>query len=206
MLVRQIHRGGAAVLGLFIVTHLAVHLTALWGPNAHIAALDAVQWIYRNPVGEAVLILAILLQIWTGFRRFRFSGQSRLRKVQAISGAYLAYFLLVHAGAALATRGIFHVDTNFYWAAGSLHYDPIRWGFALYYAAAIVAVFVHLGVAARFRWPDVPRPAIRTIPIAGAVLAAAILPAFWGAYYTISIPPATQTYFRSVFGFLGVKP
>jgi hypothetical protein len=205
-MIKQIHRAGAALLGLFIISHLAVHAAALWGPEAHITALKTVQWTYRNPIGETVLFLAIMSQVITGARRMRFSSTSLIAWAQAASGAYLIFFLIIHASAAFLTRHMFGLETNFYWVAASLHYDPIRWGFALYYAAAIIAVFVHLSAAASLAWPGAAKLLIGVIPSASVVLAALILASFWGLMYPIEITPAAITYVRQVFGFLGVTP
>ena len=65
---RKLHRITGGVIALFLFTHLAVHLFALAGPEAHNAALKSVQWIYRNPVIEPLLIAALLFQIGLGIR------------------------------------------------------------------------------------------------------------------------------------------
>ncbi len=201
---RLIHRSIAVLLGLFIVSHLAVHLFALAGAEAHLAALDAVQWTYRNPVVETLLVLAILTQIVTGVRRLRLRNISGWALAQVVSGAYLVMFLIVHTSAALYTHHIFGLETDFYWAAGSMHFDPIRYGFALYYFAAIVAVFTHLGAAAHFGWPAAPKLLPPALPALGAVIAAAIIVAFWGALYPIEVGPDVEAYYQKYFGLFGV--
>ncbi|MFM8819031.1 MAG: hypothetical protein ACKOD3_00580, partial [Phenylobacterium sp.] len=62
------HRILAVGLAVFILGHLATHLTAVMGPQAHIRALKASQGLYRNPVVEPVLIAALLAQIVIGAR------------------------------------------------------------------------------------------------------------------------------------------
>ncbi|MEM6710550.1 MAG: hypothetical protein AAF648_17380, partial [Pseudomonadota bacterium] len=120
MTLRLIHRSTALVLLLFIVVHLSVHLFALAGPGAHEAALRSVQWVYRHPVGEALLVLAIVVQLITGASRLRVRGQRGWGLVQAVSGVYLLVFLVLHPSAALYTHHIFGIETDFWWSAGSL--------------------------------------------------------------------------------------
>ena len=104
---RKLHRITGGVIALFLFTHLAVHLFALAGPDAHNAALKSVQWIYRHPLVEPLLIAALLFQISLGIRlalrRWREPGKSGWAKLQLASGFYLAYFIIVHSGAALFT-------------------------------------------------------------------------------------------------------
>ncbi len=202
---RLIHRSIAALLGLFILTHLIVHLFALAGPEAHLAALDAVQWTYRNPIVETLLVLAILTQIVTGARRLRFANVRGWALAQVISGSYLILFFVLHTGAALYTHHIYDLETDFYWSAGSMHFDPIRYGFALYYFGAIVAVFTHIGAAVRFGWPAAPRPLPVALPAFGAGVAAAIIAAFWGLLYPIEIGPDVEAYYETYFGIFGVS-
>jgi succinate dehydrogenase/fumarate reductase cytochrome b subunit len=52
------HRILAVGLAVFILVHLATHLTAVMGPQAHVAVLKATQGLYRNPFVEPVLIAA----------------------------------------------------------------------------------------------------------------------------------------------------
>jgi len=83
MRVKQIHRFTAIILGLFILSHLTVHLFALGGIEAHLKALDSVQWVYRNPIGEALLVIAIAVQIFTGLKRLKAKRKNRSRWAKA---------------------------------------------------------------------------------------------------------------------------
>jgi len=204
MTAKTLHRSLAVLLGLFIISHLTVHLFALAGPEAHLAALDAVQWTYRNPIGEAVLVLAILAQMVTGFKRLRAKKRIGWAKVQVFSGVYLMFFLVVHTGAALYTHHIFGVETDFYWAAGSVHFNPIRYGFAIYYFLAILAFFAHIASAIRFGWPNTSKAVLKAIPALGAIMAVLILMAFWGVFYPIEIPADVTGYYQKYFGLFGV--
>lgn len=206
MTVKWIHRTLALILGAFIISHLGVHLTAVAGPQAHLSALDSIQWIYRNPVGETLLVLAILMQIYTGARRLRFSETAGWAQAQVISGVYLIIFFVLHTGAALFTHNIHGLETDFYWSAGSLKYEPIRYFFAVYYLGAVVAIFTHLAAALHFSALRMPGGVTKSLPLAGAATGAVIVIAFSGLLYPIEVNDDVAAYFQTYFGAVGVKP
>ena len=142
---RILHRCLALFLLLFISTHLAVRFMAIAGPQTHTAALQSIQGIYRHPVGEAILVLAIIAQIAVGVRLLRNRMSQNKRSgwatAQLWSGAYLGFFLIVHTTAAVYTHNIYGLETDFYWAAGSLIVQPLFIWFVPYYFFAIVALF-----------------------------------------------------------------
>ena len=199
---KTVHRSFALVLGVFVISHLVVHVSAIFGANAHERALSAVQTIYRNPIGEALLVFIILTQVLTGARRLRFKERERWALLQVVSGCYLLTFLLLHTGAALYTHHIFGLETDFYWAAGSLHFSPIKYGFAAYYFAAVLAFFVHISAAIHFGWKQAPQGLTRGLPILGAIIGSLIVSIFWGAFYSIEISPEVIAYYEQNFGWL----
>lgn len=203
---KYIHRCGAIILILFVLTHLAVHLTATLSPHAHTFSLSLVQTAYRHPITEGALIAIILTQIISGASRLRFRGARGWARLQVISGGYLLLFLTLHTGAALYTRYLFGLETDFYWAAGSLHFEPIRYGFAVYYFTAILAVFTHLAAALHFGWDAAPRGLKLGLIGLGSMVALSILAAFSGQLYPIDIPPETAAYYEQNFGRLVKRP
>lgn len=200
MRAKAIHRTSAILLGTFILTHLLVHLTALAGAEAHLATLDFVQVIYRNPIGEAILVLSIITQIITGASRLRFRGIGGWALLQVISGLYLIFFLIIHTSAALMTHNVFGIETDFYWAAGSLYYPGIRIGFAIYYLAAVAAIFTHLAAALHFGWPNASKALVRSLPWVGIGLGALIVATFAGVFYTIELSDEAAGYYIQNFG------
>ncbi len=198
---KRIHRFTAIILGLFIVSHLTVHLFALNGPEAHIQALDSVQWIYRNPIGEGILVIAILVQIFTGFKRLKFKRRSKQiwARLQVMSGLYLIMFLIVHTSAALYTHHIFGLETDFYWAAGSLHFNPLRFGFAVYYFLAVLAFFTHMACAVHYGWRGQKPGMTKTLPVIGVAIASLIVATFWGVFYDIEIPQGVVDYYAKYY-------
>jgi len=202
---KKIHRLTAIILGLFIISHLAVHLFALGGIEAHIKALDAVQWTYRHPIGEAVLVIAILTQIITGLKRLKAKRKSpdKWAKAQVYSGLYLMVFLFVHTSAAVYTHNIHGLETDFYWAAGSMNISPVKYMFWPYYFAGIMAVFVHFACALHFGFRGQMTWLKKSLPWIGAVVALAIILPISGAFYDVPILDAVMEYYSKYFPGVG---
>lgn len=207
MKIKRLHRATAVLLGIFIISHLGVHLTALISKEAHLASLDFVQIAYRNVVGETLLVAAILTQIFTGFKRLKIKRRStdKWARAQVLSGMYLIFFLFLHTGAALYTHHVYGVETDFYWAAGSMHFSPVKYGFALYYFCAVLAVFVHFAAALHFGWRGSSARLEKTVSALGAIIAGLIIFAFWGVLYEIVIPADVTGYYQKYFGIFGVN-
>ena len=136
------------------MVHVANHLAGLAGAAAHIAFMQAARAVYRQPAAEALLLACVAFQslsgLWLAVVR-RKERRSFVAWAQAASGAYLAFFLLIHVGAVMAGRFALGLDTNFYFAAAGLHVRPYACFFVPYYGLAVLAVFAHLACAARAR-------------------------------------------------------
>ena len=207
MNIKKVHRLTAIILGVFILSHLIVHLFALGGIEAHLKALNSIQWIYRNPLGETILVVAILTQIITGLKRLKAKRKNKTfwARAQIISGIYLMIFLIIHTGAAISTHNIFGLETDFYWAAGSMNISPIKFFFWPYYFFAIMALFVHFACALHFGWPQKFDILKKVLPWIGGVIALTIIFTFTGLFYDIPITEDVHNYYRKNFGNLGVK-
>ena len=192
----RLHRVTGLCLLLFITSHLAVHLAALHSPDAHDAALALVRRAYRPAPIETLLVAAFAVQIGIGLRlawaRWRSGVGSAMAGWQLASGLYLALFLVNHIGAALATRFAFGLDTNFHWAAATLLHPVTRWAFYPYYAAAVMALFVHLAAALHFHGSGLA--VVRLVVIGGMMVTGSILLAFGGWLYPLALPPANKVY------------
>ena len=109
--------------------------------------------VYRNIVIEVILLISVLFQVSSGiYFLWQRKGQRHmvLEKAQAVSGLYLAYFLINHVGAVLYGRIGAGLDTNIYYGIAGFHIDPFQFYFIPYYFFAVVALFVHL--ASAFNW------------------------------------------------------
>jgi len=193
--VRRVHRMSAALLGAFVLLHLANHLVALRGIDAHQAFLTAARTVYRAPFVEPLLLAAVLVQSSTGVLQLR-AGWGMRRgfwsRLQAISGGYLLLFLSVHVSAILAVR-LLGLDSNFYAAAMVLTIPPLPLFYAPYYALGVSALFAHAACALHFaglrQGTDLDRVCAGLL-IAGVGLALPIVAAFSGAFYEVDLPQA----------------
>ncbi len=193
-MVNKLHKTLAIVLGFFLITHIGVHIFTIGGPETHQRALETVQWLYRNRYVEPFLLLAIILQIFTGIkfvaRRWREQNKSLWSWLQIISGIYLVLFFSLHTSAALMARHVFDLDTNFYWAAGTVLNKPLLWFFRPYYFFGIVAVFIHIAAALYFNMADTARRLwiTRGMILSAIIIATLIVASLSGAFYKINMP------------------
>lgn len=200
---RQAHLRVALFLGLFLVVHFATHFAALGGIERHGAMLSIGRAVYRIPLIEILLVAALALQVVLGVtlvrRMARWPKQGGWRKAQKWSGIVLAVFFVLHTSAALGTRWLFGLDTNFYWAAGTLTIAPLNYGFAPYYAAAVIALVTHVLAALHIR-----RPARWHGPalLLGPAIALPILLAYGGALFPVELPAAHRAYFQTYLDLL----
>lgn len=192
------HYRTGLLLAVFILVHLANHLAALWSVPAHLAAMTALRRVYRHPVVETGLLLAVVGQVVTGLRLYWASRRQPAgplaARVQLFSGLYLAFFLLVHTGAVLSGRALLGLDTNLYFAAAGINTFPFSLFFVPYYFLAVMAVFGHLASLhyqkGAPRWGEVrARRQALGLGGAGLVLALLILLAMSNRLQGLPIPP-----------------
>ena len=141
------HGISAALITLFTVAHLLNHFSGLWGGDVHIAVMKALRLVYRQPLVEMVLLVAIAFQVSSGLvllsRKLARTG-SWIDSLQMGSAAYLVVFFLSHLSAVLRARYLRDVDTNWVWlTSDNLLTDPWSVRLTPYYFLAIVAFGVH---------------------------------------------------------------
>ncbi len=144
---KRLHYFSGLTTALFVGLHLFNHLVSLWGPEAHINLMETLRLVYRNPIVETILLMAVVLQIVTGLRLFfskRKTVSTFYEKLQIRSGLYLAFFLVMHVAAVLTGRYILNLDTNFYFGVAGLNTFPLYLFFVPYYGLAVLAFFAHL--------------------------------------------------------------
>jgi len=193
------HRILACGLGLFLISHFAIHLTAIGGVELHLNVLDKFQGVYRNLLIEPLLFLAIVTQIFIGaklvWRRWKQPAKGFWGWAQILSGFYLIFFFILHTSAALFTRYLVGLDTNFYWAAGTLNVGALKYFFAPYYFLGVLSVFTHLAAAIYFGWSG--KVVSKLVLLLGVIIAALIVSALSGVFYDITIPPEYKEYYES---------
>jgi succinate dehydrogenase/fumarate reductase cytochrome b subunit len=202
MVLRKFHALSAVLIAVFLCLHIANHLAGLAGAATHIAFMEAARSVYRLRLVELALLSCIAFQLVSGLTLVIRSWKQRhglIPWLQAISGAYLAFFLVVHVGAVLFGRGVLNLDTNFYFAAAGFHVAPFQYFFAPYYFLGVAALFMHVACAAYWRSRSRPRVArilIFAIPSAiGVVVSLLIALALAGALFPVEVPAQyTATY------------
>jgi hypothetical protein len=103
--------------------------------------------LYRNIFVEVVLIIAVLVQIFSGLKLFwkgRKTAVSSFEKLHRWTGLYLAIFFVIHVSSVLVGRAVLHLDTNFYYGVAGLNTFPFNLFFIPYYGLAIVSFFGHV--------------------------------------------------------------
>lgn len=195
MQLRHLHRASALVLIAFAFIHVGNHLLALKGVPTHLAVMNGLRSVYRLPAVEVVLMGCVIVQVASGLALVLRGWKKRTGRVawlQALSGAYLAAFLVIHVAAVLYGRSALGLDTNFYFAAAGLHVSPYQWFFGPYYALAVFALFAHLSCAcywlARDTAPVVAKHSL-TIGVALGVLTSALITlSLAGSLQPVQIP------------------
>ena len=194
---RALHRAAGAVLALFLAVHVANHLAALAGVDAHVRFMERARLVYRQPGVESLLLLCALVQAASGLA-LAWAGRRRrgvLARAQVASGACLALFLAIHVAAVLTGRAS-GLDTNFYFAAAGLHVWPFVLFFGPYYFLAVAALCVHVGCALAWRVRARRLAVAGAASVAGVVLGAVIVACLLGVVQPVAIPPAYLATFR----------
>lgn len=145
--VKKVHYFTGLTITIFIGFHLFNHFISVFGIEKHLELMDSFRVIYRNPIVESVLLIAVGLQIFSGLKLFfskRKTANNFYEKLQIWTGLYLAFFLVIHVGAVMIGRLVLNLDTNFYFGVAGLNTFPFNIFFIPYYAFAILAFFGHI--------------------------------------------------------------
>jgi len=203
MSLRVFHRSSAVVVAGFAIVHLTNHVMSLHAITTHIAFMDIARTVYRQPAIEFVLLASVLFQcvsgLWMVVRGWS-ARRGAVAWLQAVSGSYLASFLLIHVGAILLGRVALHLDTNFYFAAAGFHVPPFQLFFIPYYFLAVVALFTHAGCACYWwlgdRSPRLRRMALRVMVAIGCMAGVAIDLSLAGKLQPLTVPAKYLAAFR----------
>jgi len=183
--------------------HLANHLVSLHSIAAHIAFMNVARMVYRQPAIEFVLLVCVIFQcgsgLWMVVRGWS-AMQGAVAWLQALSGSYLAVFLLIHVGAVVLGRIVLHLDTNFYFAAAGFHVPPFQMVFVPYYLLAVVALFTHAGCTCYWslggRALGLRRMALSVMVVTGCILGVAIDLSLAGMVQPVTVPATYLAAFR----------
>ncbi len=200
---KKIHRTNALFLLAFILLHMINHLTIVLGIETHLAVMESLRVVYRFLPVEILLFALFAVQILIGLVLVFKSGRPKgnWAWLQVLSGCYIAFFLLQHMIAAIATRIAYDLDTNSYWAAAVVSKAPFIWYFAPYYILGIAAIFAHLACALRFRsWPAPATKVHLLLPWAGLVVGLIVVAGLMGIFNPVNLPVQYQAYLASYWG------
>ncbi|WP_207494925.1 hypothetical protein [Aridibaculum aurantiacum] len=103
--------------------------------------------IYRNLVVEAILLMAVCVQVYSGLKLFkqnRRTATAAFDKLHIWSGLYLAIFFVIHVSAVFTGRIFLHLDTNFYFGVAGMNSFPTSLFFIPYYTLALLSFFGHI--------------------------------------------------------------
>lgn len=104
------------VLLIFLLWHLGNHALALWSPALHGRTMRLLEHVYRARAVEPLLVLAMALLVATGVRlawRHTMLQVDGYRRLQTLTGFYLAAFVVSHLTAILVlARWQGHVNTG----------------------------------------------------------------------------------------------
>lgn len=144
---KKIHYISGLTITIFIGLHLFNHFCSIFGADKHIEIMNALRHFYRNIFIEAILLIAVFIQIVSGLELFRTSRKTAntwFEKLHIWTGLYLAIFFIIHLSAVFGGRYFLHLDTNFYFGVAGLNSFPTNLFFIPYYGLAIFSFFGHI--------------------------------------------------------------
>ncbi|WP_218572547.1 hypothetical protein [Pseudomonas sp. MNR3A] len=180
---RVAHGVSGAILCLYVLFHLANHLTGLVGPELHAQVMDLGRTVYRAGFIEPLLVLAFVFQVVSGLHlAWRWSArvQDRLRTLQVASGVFLSLFVLGHMNSVfIYARTYLGIPTEWNFATGAptgLLFDPWNIRLVPHYTLGVFLVLVHLllGLRVVMQAHGVRERTVRLIWRSGLLACAAI--------------------------------
>lgn len=196
--IKRIHYVSGLTLSIFIAVHLFNHFFAIAGAEAHIRMMEILRKVYRHPVIETFLLLVVGFQVITGIRlAYKRRATSTAEKIQVWSGLYLAFFLIAHVGAVISGRYVELLNTNFYYGAIGMNFDPAYFIFVPYYFLAVVAISLH--VAAIHYIKTGARKISVTIGAVGVAAAVVIILAYTNNFQGKQMPKEYVDFMKAFF-------
>jgi hypothetical protein len=79
MKTKQLHYFSGLTIATFVAIHLTNHTISVFGADAHIRFMATIRHIYRNPIIETALLVAVITQIISGIKLVRKKQQVFLK-------------------------------------------------------------------------------------------------------------------------------
>jgi hypothetical protein len=144
------------ILIIFLLPHIANHLTAIWNVDLHKTVMQELRRIYRTDIIQPLLVTLFIFQIVSGLVLWRARmrvGADFFGTLQTAAGIYLAIYIVSHMMAVFVLgRVVMKVDTDFLFASGAptgLLHDPWNVRLIPHYSLAVWALFIHLACGLR---------------------------------------------------------
>jgi hypothetical protein len=141
---------------MFLVWHLANHVTAAWSLETNKKIMDLLRAWYRSDIVQPILVALFAFQLLGGLRLLWPAIARRAdiySSIQTATGAYLMVFITSHLIAVFILGRMFlGVDTTFEWASGApagLLHDPWNVRLIPHYSLAPLFVISHLAMGLR---------------------------------------------------------
>lgn len=201
---KRFHRLTAYILIAFVVVHLINHLFLIAGRDTYNQVQEILNAVYRNPILEPILIIAISFQVISGLKlaieslrrkpKRPFWQRPFWEKTQIISGLVFAFFIIEHLIALAGVRWFNpQLESDFYWPASVMDGAPFTYYFVPYYFLGVLAVMTHMGIGLRY---VAIRKGKRQLGdmlaigfiVLGAVFGILIVLSLLGVFYEITLP------------------
>lgn len=202
--VKKFHRLTAYILIIFVTLHLINHLFLIAGYDTYNQVQEILNAVYRNPILEPLLIIAISFQVLSGLKmaisslrrkpKRPFWQRQFWEKAQIISGFVFAYFIIEHLIALAGVRWFNpNLETDFYWPASVMNGAPFTYYFVPYYFLGVLAVMTHMGIGLRFVALRKGRRALGDMLakgsiVLGVIFGTLIVLSLLGVFYQIILP------------------
>ena len=179
---RALHRLSAAILGIFILGHIVNQSLAFVSVESYAAMRSVMRVASHQSISYTVIVTAVALQIVTGAGMgLKHVGTGVFsRNVQAVSGWYLAVFLLSHVFTGFlfsrpaAIAAVAPVASSL--TPQNLLVNATAVGSLPFYLLGVSAFLVHVGLYARIAalaW--LPESSVRRLSYAGACVGAMVV-------------------------------
>ena len=144
------------IVAIFLVWHLANHVTAAFSLETNKAIMDLLRAWYRSNVIQPLLIALFAFQLLSGLRLVwaKIPRDADIyASIQTATGGYLAFYITSHLIAVFILGRIFlGIDTTFAWASGApagLLSDAWNVRLIPHYSLAVLFVISHLAMGVR---------------------------------------------------------
>jgi hypothetical protein len=145
-----------ALVGIFLLLHIANHLVFPAGPGTYEAVMKLFRHVYRAEILQPLIVALFLFQIGSGLFfvwRETAAPSDRFRTFQIASGVYLAFYVLGHMNSVfIYARTYLGIDTGWGFATGAptgLVKDPWNIRLLPHYWLGVFFVLAHLTAGAR---------------------------------------------------------